>query len=758
MPWIHFQMRAVKKWMSSGTLVVIPWLMIMAATHEHAFDQATKRAVTVADIIGLNRITSSLNFAAYSPDASHLAFVLTKGDLATNTNVSSLYTLDISSPVHPSAAKLVISFRSSSNREAISRPTWLHDNDTILFLAENPDETTQVYAVGSRSGTLRKLTSHPTNVTSYSASNSGDRIVYAAEKLHSDQESEEGLRRGVNVSSDDDLSQLIRGEHYDDASDKCELFLQSADGKSVRRVKVSGGLIFSAPDLFMAPNGRFLILRTLVTHTDPQWKRYQDPVLQNVLSRDIPRGGQLLIERYEIVDAETLASTTLIDAPVGYEGSNLLWSPDSSSVIVTGVHLPLEGDANTQNRRQAHTFVAEVMLADRRVSEISVRQLTIPEWSGQTGILQLEAEREPDAASPPQSRRWTYFKKGSKGWKEVDAGQASATLQEHVFIDENLDLPPRIVVENEMSHRQFVLVDPNPDISKLALGQVREVIWRNSQGAENKGALYLPPDYVPGKRYPLVIQTHGYDPHKFWIDGPYSTAFAAQPLVSKGIVVLQMSEVAIGATDEGAQNMKAFESAIDFLDAGGFIDREKIGLIGFSRTCYHVKYALTHSKIRFAAASIADGMDAGYFQYLVFANENRNLASEYEHLLGGAPFGNGLSAWMKESPGFLLDRVTTPLEIQSIGPASLLAQWEWFSGLSRLGKPVYQLYIPDGTHVLQKPWDRMSSQQSNVDWFGFWLKAEEDPDPSKQSQYERWRQLRFLVGKRSESRVPPGAL
>jgi len=31
-----------------------------------------------------------------------------------------------------------------------------------------------------------------------------------------------------------------------------------------------------------------------------------------------------------------------------------------------------------------------------------------------------------------------------------------------------------------------------------------------------------------------------------------------------------------------------------------------------------------------------------------------------------------------------------------------------------------------------------------VDWFRFWLKEEEDPDPGKAEQYARWRELRKL--------------
>jgi hypothetical protein len=94
-----------------------------------------------------------------------------------------------------------------------------------------------------------------------------------------------------------------------------------------------------------------------------------------------------------------------------------------------------------------------------------------------------------------------------------------------------------------------------------------------------------------------------------------------------------------------------------------------------------------------------------------------------------------------------MDKIETPLRIQVLGPTSVLLDWHWFSGLSRLGKPVEMIYIPEGTHILEKPWERMTSQQGNVDWFCFWLKGEQDPDPAKAEQYKRWRELRSLQGR-----------
>ncbi len=55
--------------------------------------------------------------------------------------------------------------------------------------------------------------------------------------------------------------------------------------------------------------------------------------------------------------------------------------------------------------------------------------------------------------------------------------------------------------------------------------------------------------------------------------------------------------------------------------------------------------------------------------------------------------------------------------------------------------------VPDvshGSHAMQNPGQLRASQERAVDWYDFWLNGHEDPDPSKQEQYEQWRKLRRL--------------
>jgi dipeptidyl aminopeptidase/acylaminoacyl peptidase len=311
-----------------------------------------------------------------------------------------------------------------------------------------------------------------------------------------------------------------------------------------------------------------------------------------------------------------------------------------------------------------------------------------------------------------------------------------------------MNIAPRLTASDKSNGRESTLLDLNPQFRNLSFGVVREITWKSNDGRDIRGGLYLPPNYVQGARYPLIIQTHGWDADEFWIGGPFSTAFVAQPLANKGFVVLQVGigggrnaeqdYKSLGTPEEMPREVASYEGAIDYLDHAGFIIRDKVGIIGFSRTCLHVKSALTHSKYNFAAAIVADGFDGGYFQYILWGD------SEDYGIYGTPPFGKGLDMWFKESPSFNLDKVHTPLLVQAIGPSSVLGQWEWFSGLSKLGKPVDMIYFPKGVHELVKPWERMASQQGTVDWFGFWLKNEEDPTPAKAEQYRRWRELAKL--------------
>ena len=288
--------------------------------------------------------------------------------------------------------------------------------------------------------------------------------------------------------------------------------------------------------------------------------------------------------------------------------------------------------------------------------------------------------------------------------------------------------------------------DPNPQFRNLELGQASVYTWKDKQGRDWRGGLFKPIDYKPGRRYPLVIQTHGFVESEFIPSGGFPTAFAARALAAAGIIVLQASDEQFCATalpSEGPCAVSDYEAAATRLVWEGLVDPDRVGIIGFSRTCFYVMETLTASSLRIKAASITDGFMVDYFQYML----TEKGANEADAIIGAAPFGEGLQLWLKRSPGYNLDRVTAPLLVVGGGRAGVLSMWEPYAGLRYLHKPVDLIMLNTDEHVLTNPAMRKMSQGGSVDWFRFWLQDEEDPDPSKAEQYIRWRDLRKLLAK-----------
>jgi dipeptidyl aminopeptidase/acylaminoacyl peptidase len=270
------------------------------------------------------------------------------------------------------------------------------------------------------------------------------------------------------------------------------------------------------------------------------------------------------------------------------------------------------------------------------------------------------------------------------------------------------------------------------------------LLERIAQSFEETGGLYKPADYVPGRRYPLVIQTHGFTDKFFIPSGTMSTAFAARAFAATGIIVLQVKgcPVHVSMTAEEAPcNVRGYEAAVKQLNAEGVIDPEKIGIIGFSRTCYYIMEALTTSSLRFKAASITDGLNYGYLQYLLGVDLRQDaLAHEYEAVYKANPFGDGLQQWIEHSPEFKMQRVKAPLMVVGEGPASVLEMWEPYAALRYQNKPTDLILLNTKEHIPTNPAVRMASQGGSVDWFRFWLQSCEDA-ATKAEQYQRWEKL-----------------
>lgn len=733
-------------------------LALSVVTFSWPLSDAVSRAqdkppVTVADTIRMtvygdagyiNGLSAKYDVARFSPDGEQFAILVKKGNLETNTNDYSLLLFRTRDALHSPRGEVLASFSSSSNRPAIQDVMWL-DNKTIAFLGENPGDVQQLYTVDSNTKSLNRLTDHPTSLIAYAMAGKDRQFFFMAEEpvrsLCGDPVQRAGLVVGAQA-----LSDLIGCKDLFWSHTYFDLFAQGREGvlQSIR-IPVPGGL--SSSFLSISPDGRYLIIQVEPRNIPAPWKRYSDQQLQHALSKELIGGGPRFIYQYHLFDTKLGTDQPLMDSPIGHGYTDATWLPDSRSVVISGTYLPLDvANPRERTKRELTRYVAEVSLPSLQVTPITSQEVKVRRWDAQTGTLFLQLAKYGTVDSEGGA---IGYRKKDTGWERVAASTRDFGTSHgiQVTLNEDMNTPPRFYVRNQTTGQSSVLFDPNPQFATLTFGHVENISFKARNGNVVRAGLYLPAKFIQGMKYPLVIQTHGWNPERFWVNGPYSTAFAAQPLAGAGFVVLQaeLETSLISTPKECDQAQSLYEGAVDYLNGLGMIDINRLGIIGFSRTGLTVKCTLVRSKYRFAAATVADGSDGGYFAYLASLNSFPQVSLDSERVNAGVPFGDGTATWLRNAPGFNLDKVNTPIRLEANGPASLLYAWEWYVGLLRLNKPVELIYQPDADHVIFKPSERLTSEQGNVDWFAFWLEGREDPSPSKADQYARWHKLRRLA-------------
>jgi hypothetical protein len=207
-----------------------------------------------------------------------------------------------------------------------------------------------------------------------------------------------------------------------------------------------------------------------------------------------------------------------------------------------------------------------------------------------------------------------------------------------IGVKQSFDQPPMLV--GSQKGKSNVIWDPNPQFKDTDIVQPKIYRWKDKEGRDWEGGLYLPVGYRVGPRYPLVIQTHGFAKSTFLPSGSYPTAFAASELAAVGIAVLQVGGGTLcGALgpEEAACEVSGFDSGARQLAADGTVDLERVGYIGFSRSCWYGMNMLTNATFRLKASLLADGIAEPYWIFLLAGGDP---SAEMPMPFGGCPARN----------------------------------------------------------------------------------------------------------------------
>jgi dipeptidyl aminopeptidase/acylaminoacyl peptidase len=266
------------------------------------------------------------------------------------------------------------------------------------------------------------------------------------------------------------------------------------------------------------------------------------------------------------------------------------------------------------------------------------------------------------------------------------------------------------------------------------LGTLETVRWTSRDGTEIEGVLHKPAGFDPTHKYPLVFVVHGgpmwFSPENLvGIDerGYYpSVQFA-----NKGVLVLKpnyrgsigrgQAFAELNVNNLGTGDLWDLESAIDSLVDLGWVDRERVGCMGWSQGGYISAFAGLRSDA-FRAVSVGAGISDWYTYHI--SNDIPDFTVDY---LSGSPFRDR-SLYVKTAPIANLAHAHTPMLIQHGSEdrrVPLSNAMELYRGLKEMGVPVELFVFPGMGHPITKPRENHAVMHQNLAWFSHHLLGEE---------------------------------
>ncbi|UCF41437.1 MAG: S9 family peptidase [Gemmatimonadota bacterium] len=582
----------------------LPWLILVAALvlPATALGQA-KRPMTIVNLLEVPQLRDP----QLAPDGSQLLYVLGEADWKANRRISHIWRINVdgTAPV-----------QLTNGEDGESMPRWSPDGRHIAFLAERgDDEHRQIYLLSNAGGEARRLTNHETGVGDITWTPDGQSLLFLA----ADPEPEE------------EYDVIVFDEDYEQE----HLWRVSVTDGSEQRITQGD---FSIRSYRLARDGR-----TIAHHRAPT------PLLDDIDEVEVwlmradgsgalrlttngaveggaevsPDGEWVLFvadanDQFELYYNDNIFLIPAAGGPhrlllpdLPYEVQEAQWSRDGSTIYFT---------ANTGVRSEL--FAVDV--ASERVTQLTSGDHAVRSWSyAPSADAHLFGIDQPTNA-------------GDVHLLPASGGEPRKVTSVYDYLDREFLLPRQEAIQ-----------------------------WEGADGATVEGLLFYPLDYRSGRRYPLVVQTHG-GPAAADNFGFGGWSDYVQVLTAKGYFVFQPNyRGSTGYGDAVLRDMVGhyFNQAhldvmtgVDHLIAQGLVDGERMAKMGWSGGGHMTNKIITFTD-RFKAAS--SGAGAVNWISMYAQSDVRIYRTPW---FGGTPWEEDapIDAYWEHSPLKDIARVTTP--------------------------------------------------------------------------------------------------
>lgn len=450
--------------------------------------------------------------------------------------------------------------------------------------------------------------------------------------------------------------------------------------------------------------------------------------------------------------------TTRVSTPLPEDDSGNFWGrvtgPRGGELTVTGAsvgrhlveRLPGSGDA----------------VIDYGPTEAALSDPRSPgSWRAPDGAFTIAAVRLADEA------RYALLRLGRDGKTTLIGTNESLThctfrpdALEGVCVHEGLARPPRLIRVEALSGRITPLASLSPHHEAITPLRVEKRQWTNSFGYKANGFILYPRGYRAGQRYPAIVVTHDGDADQRFAAPDLQWNYPVQLFAERGYVVLLVNEPWSRQRPELEQAWRSLNdcdgrvspaeiqrliwlngaetihSLVEDLARQGLIDRDRLGIAGYSAGSQLVNVTVTQTSL-FRAASSGDGA------FLEPAAHRYNRCG-YRAIYGGPP---------GDPAAFEQYRALAPSYRAAHSSAAMLQQLaepragaiDFHQALESAGIPAELTLYPgetlasDETHIFHIPSNRRAAIEENLAWFDFWL-LDRVPDgsPALRKRTEQW--------------------
>ncbi len=588
---------------------VLAALGALAASAAAAPLTAQKRPMTLVDLIEV----PSVRDPQLSPDGSQILYVKGEADWKENRTITHVFRV---------AADGSGTVQLTYGKEGQSSPRWSPDGRYVAFLADRPGaEGTQIYLLPRDGGEARRLTSHATPVSRIQWSPDGRAVYFlAADPKTEEEKKKDELRDDVYA-----FDENYRQRH-----------LWKVDVESGEETRVTEG-DFSVTDYALSRDGaRVAHVRSvspLFGDIDKAevWVMGSDGSGALRLTRDTvperaprlsPDGEWVLFLADSNEDFDFYYNDKIFLVPAGggrarvllpdlpYEIQAAEWSADGKAIYFL---------ANTGVR----TDLFRVDVASRKVEQLTRGDHAVSSWS-----------YAPEAGG----HVFTVQDRTNAGdvWLMEEGGAPRQVTHVFDYLAEEFLLPRQEAIR-----------------------------WKGEDGVTVEGLLFYPLDYQEGRRYPLIVQTHGGPASSDKFQFGYSSNYI-QVLTAKGYFVLKPNyRGSTGYGDDFLRDMvghyfnqahRDVMAGVDYLIGRGLVDRDRMGKMGWSAGGHMTNKIITYTD-RFRAAS--SGAGASNWVSMYAQSDVRVYRTPW---FGGNPWEKGapLEQYWADSPLREAWKVKTP--------------------------------------------------------------------------------------------------